>query len=208
MSKEIKYLWGDDHLMITLGNRTEPRIRILYLAEFVFTMSMATVFLVQALPLNESLAHWVAAVGSAIIYLLASYRFFARILYSEELLLTRYDLTITRKTPFTNRSRSYDWDNMGVLHYAGKAPKTDHPLKGKSFDYFGFETHEHLIQSLHHDGNLCFMYDGYTVSFARGVYSWDAEEMVRIMKLYVGSMLRLGPEWELMLQEQEEMGDN
>ena len=92
---------------------------------------------------------------------------------------------------------------MGPLHYVGKPEKTDHPLKGECYDYFGLETHEHLLQSLHHEGNLYFNYEGFPIRFARGVYSWHAEEMVRMMQLYTGNTLKLGPEWERMLQEQE-----
>lgn len=42
------------------------------------------------------------------------------------------------------------------------------------------------------------------VYFAAGVYSWHAEEIVRMMKLYMGANLQLGPEWKEMLQEQED----
>jgi len=207
MSKKITYHWGDSQLLISLGNRLQTRIKILFLAEFVFTTGMATIFLLQALPLSGKLAHWVAACGASVLYLMASYRLLSRMFETEKLLLDKNDLVIVRKTPFSIHSARYNWQNIGPLHYAGKGHKTDHPLKGHSFDYFGFETHEHLVQSLHHNGNLCFSYDDYTVTFAKGVYSWDAEDMVYIMKLYVGNALRLGPEWEQMLQAQE-MGDN
>lgn len=207
MSKNITYHWGDTQLLISLGNRLQRRIKILFLAEFLLTAGMATTFLLQALPLSGKVAHWVAAIGSAVLYLMASYRLLSRMFETEKLLLDKTDLVIVRKTPFSLHSARYSWKDMGPLHYTGKGQKTDHPLKGHSFDYFGFETHEHLVQSLHHDGNLSFTYNGYTVRFARGVYSWDAEDMVYIMKLYAGNMLHLGPEWEQMLQAQE-MGDN
>ncbi len=203
MAKDITYHWGDDHLVISLGNRTETRIRLLYLAEFAITTGMATIFILRAFPLAANPVRLTIAIGAAMLYLLASYRFLSRMFYSERLLLDRYGLNIIRRTPFMHHARYYDWNQMGVLHYTGKAAKTDHPLKGRTFDYFGFETHEHLVQNLHHDGNLCFIYDEEMVSFARGVYSWDAENMVHIMQLYAGSSLRLGPEWEHMLQEHE-----
>lgn len=115
--------------------------------------------------------------------------------------MDQHSLTLVKKTIFAQQVRRYDWRSVGMLHYEGKTPKTDHPLKGKSFDYFGFETQEHLIQSLHHDGNLYFdTLDG-RVYFGAGVYSWDAEEMVQMMKLYNGNSLQLGPEWKEMLQE-------
>ncbi len=82
--------------------------------------------------------------------------------------------------------------------------KTDHPLKGNSFDYFGFETQEQLIQNLHHEGNLYFdTQDGNRIFFAPCVYSWDAEKMVQMMRIYTDGSLKLGPEWDEMLQEQE-----
>lgn len=203
MPKQITYNWGDDHLLITLGNRTQGRIKILYFAEFLVTSGMATIFVLRALPLTANAIHLTIAIGAAMLYFLASYRFLARMFYSEKLLLDRYGLNIIRRTPFLHHARYYAWNNMGPLHYTGKPKKTDHPLKGKTFDYFGFETHEHLVQSLHHEGNLCFIYDDEMISFARGVYSWDAENMVHMMKLYTGASLRLGPEWDLMLQENE-----
>jgi hypothetical protein len=201
--RKITYYWGDRNLLIKLGNRTHMRIRALYFAEFLVTSGMATVFLVQSLPFHYTLIHWVAALGASLLYLLAAQRFLARMFFSERLLLEPHSLTIIKKTIFSQQVRQYDWRHVGTLHYAGKGIKTDHPLKGKCFDYFGFETQEHLIQSLHHDGNMYFDIPGGRVYFASGVYSWHAEEMVQMMKVYLGTSLKLGPEWEEMLQEQE-----
>ncbi|MBA3829455.1 MAG: hypothetical protein H0X33_11005 [Taibaiella sp.] len=203
MPKEITYHWGESHLLIKLGNRTERRIRVLFLSEFLLAVGMATIFFIQARPLTGGFVHILAAVGSMLLYLLASYRFLSRMFFTEKMLLDKNEFTIITRTPFSHKARSYRWSNVGPLHYIGMPAKTDHPLKGKAFDYFGFETHEHIIRSLHHDGNLCFNYGTYTVCFARGVYSWHAEEVVRIMKLYIGPALKLGPEWERMLQEHE-----
>ncbi len=199
--RRITYYWGDRSLLIRLGNRTQPRIRALYLCEFLVTSGMATIFLLQCIPFRHSVVNWIASVGAAILYMLSAYRFLARLFFSERILMDQHSLTLVKKTIFAQQVRRYDWRSVGMLHYEGKTPKTDHPLKGKSFDYFGFETQEHLIQSLHHDGNLYFdTLDG-RVYFGAGVYSWDAEEMVQMMKLYNGNSLQLGPEWKEMLQE-------
>ncbi len=112
-------------------------------------------------------------------------------------------IAFVKKTIFSKQVRRYDWRLLGVLHYEGRAKKTDHPLKGKSFDYFGFETQEQIIQTLHQDGNLYFETPQGKLYFAIGVYSWDAEEMVQMMKMYMGTSLQLGPEWEQMLQAHE-----
>ena len=200
--KDITYYWSDRSLLITLGNRTDSRVRALYIVEFVFTSCMATIFMLQAMPLAHNPFHMVACVGASALYLLAAYRFLSRIFFDERLLLDQRSLTIIRKTFFGKQIRKYEWSEIGALHYEGKPKKTDHPLKGHTFDYLGFDTQEHLIQSLHHNGNLYFdTYEG-RIHFATGVYSWNAEEMVQLMKLYIGSSLQLGPEWKEMLQEQ------
>jgi len=200
---KITYYWGEYNLLITLGNRTHVRIRALYLIEFLVTSGMATIFLLQCIPFKHTFVQWTACLGSSVLYLLAAHRFLARMFFTEQLLLEQHYLTIIKKTIFSQHVKRYDWRHIGMLHYEGKGHKTDHPLKGKCYDYFGFETQEQLIQSLHHDGNLYFDSMDGRVYFASGVYSWNAEEMVQFMKLYIGSSLQLGPEWKEMLQEQE-----
>ncbi len=204
MSKRnFTYYWGDRSLLITLGNKVNRRIRALYIAEFIFTAGMATIFMLQSFPFSHNVVNWVAAVGASLLYLLASYRFLTRIFFSEQLVLDEKHITIIRKTFLSKQVNRYDWRHIGEMHYEGKTTKTDHPLKGKSFDYFGFDTQEHLIQSLHHEGNIYFDSPDGRIYFAPGVYSWDAEKLVQIMKLYSGTQLKLGPEWKEMLQEQE-----
>ena len=203
MKNKITYYWGEKTLLITLGNRINSRVRALFIAEFLFTAFMATVVLLKVYPFGHTWVDWVAGIGAAFLYILAASRLLARIFFSEQLLLDQLSLTIVRKWVFARQVRRYNWREIGALHYEGKRLKTDHPLKGKCFDYFGFETQEHLIQTLHDEGNLYFDTMEGRVYFASGVYSWNAEEMVQLMKLYIGSALQLGPEWQQMLMEQE-----
>jgi hypothetical protein len=201
MKQSITYNWGDQHLLIQLGNRLSPRIKILFGAEFLFTSGMATVFLLQARLLGPGIINWFSYVGAACLYIVASYRFVSRMFSREKLLLDPDGIVIINSTPFIKTVARYEWKSIGPLHYIGKTSKTDHPLKGNCYDYFGFETQEHLIHALHYDGNMYFNYNGLSVSFAKGVYSWDAEEVVHMMKIFAGSKLRLGPEWEQMAEQ-------
>lgn len=200
--KSITYKWGNDTLEIELGNRTESRIQVLFWAEFVFTTGMATILLLQSFPYN-SLWDVMFSVCAAALYALASYRFLGRMFSKESIILNEYDLILVRKTPFATRYRHFSWSSISPLYYVGQVQKTAHPLKGNSFDYFGFETHEHLVQRLHHDGNLYFHYGGYPIHFARNIYTWHAEEMVSMMKLFAGAKLRLGPELQRILKSEE-----
>ncbi|HRO43865.1 MAG TPA: hypothetical protein PL009_13595 [Flavipsychrobacter sp.] len=201
MNTGIKYLWGKDHLLIDLGNRIQSRIRIIYWIEFVITMGIATIILLELLSLNTTWFYALASISISLLYLLAAYRFFSRMSYREKIRVTDQDFTIIKQTPFRHKETSYVWTKMGVLHYKGKEAKTDHPLKGKCFDYFGFDTQEKLVQDLHHDGNLYFNYCETSVRFARGIYSWHAEEIVRMIRIFSGTSLQLGEEWEYLLEE-------
>lgn len=194
----ITYNWGSDYLLIDLGNRINSRIKVLFWAEFLLVMGMATVFLLQVISFNGLLNLFIAACAT-ILYGFAAYRFFSRMFLNEKLLLDKDSLLIITNTPFSKTIKSYNWPKIGPLHYVGKTPKTDHPLKGKCFDYLGFDTQEHLIQSLHHEGNMYFNYEGVHVPFAKCVYSWDAEEMIHMMRIFSGPKLKLGPEWQTML---------
>jgi hypothetical protein len=201
MKAKIKYLWGKDHLLIDLGNRIEPRIRVIYWLEFTVSIGIAVIFLLQSYQLHGNVLHFLSSICIGVLALLAVYRFFSRMFYREKLIVTDRQFILVRKTPFSSIHRSYDWEEMGPLHYLGKEAKTDHPLKGKCFDYFGFDTQEQLVQDLHHDGNLYFEYRGLSVRFARGIYSWNAEEIIRMIQLFSGTALQLGSEWKNLMEE-------
>lgn len=201
MKAKIRYLWGKDHLLIDLGNRIEPRIRVIYWIEFLTTLGIATIFVLQSYKLQDNWLHFLASIALSLLSLVAVYRFLSRMFNSEQIRISDTHFTIIKRSPFTLRTSDYDWEGMGALHYRGKDAKTDHPLKGNSFDYFGFDAQEQLVQDLHHDGNLYFEYNGSPVRFARGIYSWHAEEIVRMIRLYSGTMLQLGAEWKYLMQE-------
>jgi hypothetical protein len=170
MSVEITYHWAKDHLLIDLGNRSDMRIRIYYWMELLFTAGLATVFLIRVWPLADWV-HLFTVTGAVILYILAGMRFLFRISLREQILLTQNHLTLVRKSLITRKVMQYEWRHMGELHYLGLDQKTDHPLKGHYFDYFGFETNEHFIQNLHRDGSLYFTYHNYPVRFGRLIYS-------------------------------------
>ena len=199
---DIAYHWGDDHLLVVMGNRLNGRIKALFWAEFLFTVGMASIFINEAFAIQGNVVKWLILLASGAMYMLAGYRFFSRILYTEKIFLDADTITIVKRSPFSQQSHTYQWQHIGPVHYIGHQAKTDHPLKGYCFDYMGFETQERLIQNLHQEGNMYFNHNGNPVLFGKNVFSWDAEEMVRMMQLYAGNNMRLGPEWHTMLQEQ------
>ena len=129
--RNIKYYWGDNNLLINLGNRTDFRIRALFLIEFIFTGGMASIFLLQTFPFKTNFIHLASCLGAALLYVLAANRFLARMFFSESIRLDVHSLTLIRKTLFSKHIKRFYWFNIGMLHYEGKMQKTDHPLKGK-----------------------------------------------------------------------------
>lgn len=197
--KDIIYKWGEDHLMIELGNRIEPHMRVLLWMEFLFTISMASIFLRLSFPFALNLWHSTATIGAAALYILATYRFVTRMFCHEKVLLNKHDLVLVKHVPFACHMRHFAWKSISPLYYTGKQQNVMHQLRS----HIDFNIHAQRIQHLHHEGNLCFYYAGYPIHFARNVYSWDAEEMVYMMQLYAGNKLRLSPEFEMILQAHE-----
>ena len=203
MSNAINYHWGENELLIDLGNRVEPRIKVFFWGELLITTSIATVFLLQSFPISQNWFNTIAGICAGAIYLFASYRFISRMFTTEKLLLKPNYLQIITRSPFSYKVNEYDWEYIGPLHYVGEQRKTDHPLRSGVYDLFGFDGHEKLMQNLHKQGNLFFNYGGFSVRFGKGVYSWNAEEVVNMMRLYKGDKIVLGPEWDAIMQSQE-----
>jgi hypothetical protein len=203
LKKEIQYNWGEEHLEIDLGNRVERRIKVILGVELCVTVGMATVFLLRAFQVNQGIISFLLCLGACILYILASYRFISRFSFRERIMITSDHFTIIKQTPITRKTFSYDWRHMGTLHYIGKDMRSDYHLKDVCYDYLRFDTQEKFVQDLHHDGNLFFNYKDTSIRFARGIYSWHAEEIVRMIQLYTGSTLKLGAEWKYLIETSE-----
>lgn len=202
MKKDIQYKWGEDHLEIDLGNRVEPRVKIILIVEFAVTVVMASVFLLRAFQVEHRLVASLLFLGACLLYILATYRLVSRIFFREKIIITSSHFTLINRTPFSKKTYSYDWRCIGTLHYIGKDIRTQHSLM-QSYDPFGLERHDKLAQDLHQDGNLLFTYKDEPVRFARCIYSWHAEEIVRMIQLYTGSYLKLGAELEYLMEASE-----
>lgn len=79
-------------------------------------------------------------------------------------------------------SEIYDISKIKNLQYNYQAePSTEHPLKGKSIDYFGFGANDKVITNMHRDESIAFEYEGKTVYFGKRLYSWDFETIYELI---------------------------
>lgn len=113
--------------------------------------------------------------------LLIFYNYLKRVLQKEALFITTKSLTIINYFFFSKRSTVFDIDKIWYLSYKGRSEKTDHPLKGNSYDYLGFETKELEISEVHSEGNISLKCENKIVYFGRDVYSWDAEKLNELL---------------------------
>lgn len=201
MENRITYHWGEHNILIDLGYRVHAKVKVILWAELLLLSTAATILLYTAYPLNATLINVFEVSLAFIIYCLAFYRFLSRAYYTEKLLLTPYSLDIIQRTPFSIKSHKYEWQYMGPLHYVGKAENTEQLLKNYSRNNLTLEYHERFLNRLYIEDNLYFNYGGFPVRFGKSLYSWNAEEVVNIMQLYIGQKLVLGPEWQNMVQE-------
>lgn len=203
MKKTIQYYWGEDSLKVDLGNRVESRIKLILCVEFMVTVAMATVFLFRSLQMQQSIVAVILCLGACILYGMASYRLISRFYYKEQLVITRDHFTIITKTLLYKKILAYDWRYVGTLHYVGKDFRNSFHNYNEGYDYLDFSKQQFLLQDLHQSGNLFFNYKNTGVRFARGIYSWHAEEIVRMIQLFTGSSLKLGAEWQHLIETSE-----
>lgn len=203
MSSEISYHWGENELLIDLGNRTELGIKALFWTELVVTTSLATAILLQSFPIEDSWYNTLGAIASTALYLFASYRFLSRMFSTEKLLLKPQYMQIIKRSPFSYKVNEYEWEYIGPLHYVGERKRASELIKATGLDFFGLNSYEKIFYNLNNDGNLFFNYGGFSVKFGKSVYSWDAEEVVNMMRLYKGDKIVLGPEWDTIMHSHE-----
>lgn len=155
-----------------LQRRTALRAKLLFLALGIVGLANAAGLLITAR------AGVLAAIIGAVFYGLVFWRYMARIGQGERLELSVNRLVIINdKKLFGATRNAYDVQKIQGLRYCGFRKSLDHPLKGQSFDYLGFQTTQQVVDAVVDDGNISFGYEGREVHFGIGLPSWDAKEL-------------------------------
>ena len=182
----MKIVETDNGVQIEFGNKLNNKIKVLFSFEAIGGI-LAVVFGVF-LVLSAMNSHngngyfdYLFSYAMIIIGAIFFWRYFSRISNKETIFINADTLKIIISSINRKVATEYEISKISDLKYRGKAVKTDHPLKGQSYDYFGFETQELVIAEVHNEGNLSFVYDDKIVCFGRNVYSWDAVEINEIL---------------------------
>lgn len=115
---------------------------------------------------------------------------------AEQVFVNRTRLDIIELGLFKRKVASYDITKISNLRFNEKPQYSKHPLAGESFDYFGFQTEEKVIQDLFEDGRISFDYEGKQVKFGKDAASWEFEELEILLYDVTGNDLRYTDEYE------------
>ena len=100
---------------------------------------------------------------------------------TEKLLITKTTIGIEKKSLFHSSENKYELNNISNFRYVEEPKATDHPLAGKTIDYFGFQKKQEIINVIHSNDRLAFDYNGNIISFGQNIYSWHFEEIQQIL---------------------------
>ena len=187
----------DGGTLIKFGNKLNGKIKVLFSFEaFGGLLAMGIGIFLIYVQLSDHVIYgsgtYLFLLAIIVIGAIVFWRYFSRISRVERMFVTKDEITITKAVLNKIQETSYEVNKIHDFNYLGKAKKTDHPLKGNSFDYLGFETQELVIAEVNNDGNLSFSYEDKLVSFGRDVYSWDAEKLNDILLKVTEGRLKIG----------------
>lgn len=195
MPASINFTSTENGCEITISNKLRSGVRILFYIQFIVCLVFGALFfamMFQSLDAPVLLSLFTA--GAAVVYVLAAYRYIERVREKEIIHITPESISISKKKILGKETSIYEMKHIRNLRYELPPVYTDHPLKGESFDYLGFQTRDKEIQQLHDEGRLTFFYDGQEVRFGKMLASWDAEEIGEKIRDITGTTLDMGAE--------------
>ena len=173
-------------VIIQFGSAAHRRAKALFIIEAIVAMLGSIAFFWFSFEaLNSAGDYTIFALFTfafAVICGIYSFRFLNKVFNKESLVITPNALEIIVTNLFNKKSDSFRIANITHLTYTGYQKYVDHPLKGESMDYLGFQTQQEVINTVQDEGNISFFYEGKTVHFGKGVYSWHVEEIEIILR--------------------------
>lgn len=174
--------YRNESKIITLSKEFDSRAKVLNVVYFfVFTAAFLPMLLRMLPDFFDELWLSLVMLGLSGAYLFAAYKFLNKAFQTEKLIVSKDSLTIRRTGFFSRQERTYTNTFISGLTHVEKPTLTRHPLAGQSFDYLGFQTGQAVINEMHGDKRISFMYEGRKVAFGENVYSWEFDELVLLL---------------------------
>jgi hypothetical protein len=173
-----------DGKLITLSNYFEERGKYLFLVyalAFIYAGVLCLRFIIKELDfktINTALAIcFFLFAGIVLVTFFAAYRFLDRIFTKELIFANSKELKITKKKLFSAKTMIFQISGISNFRHL-EAPKiSTHQLAGESFDYLGFDTEQKVINQMHGDKYLSFIYNKKYILFGQDIYMWQYEKI-------------------------------
>ncbi len=133
---------------------------------------------------------------AAIAFFIAFYRFITRAMEVEIFFVNKQRLDIILASFFKTDRRSFLLADISDFKFLEKDRYEPHPLKGETFDYLGFQTEQQVIEDLHSEGRVSFVYYGRQVRFGKELFSWEFDELEVLLYDLTGNDFRYPDKYE------------
>lgn len=178
MAKRIEISNDNKTATVYIKNTLSTRIKILFAVKALYSGGGALLFLyVLIMDGFENLFPAILAVAMIILCSVFAFRYLSKITETESIEVNAESMIVKSETIFSKKRQVYDIGKISKMNFSGFEKYTDHPLKGESFDYLGFQTTDKQIQTVHEEGSISFLYAGKIVSFGKRLPSWEAEKI-------------------------------
>lgn len=166
---------------------TEPkkgrRIKVLFVFEGFILLCLGINYVPKLfeLELRQDFIAILLFTAIEILTIFGGIRLVIKVFDQEKIIVSPETFKIKIRKWLRTRTKEYLLDEITDISYAGYTTKTDHPLKGQSYDYLGFETREMEITKLHDDGNLRLTQGNKTIVFGQNINTWDAQQISNVL---------------------------
>jgi hypothetical protein len=170
----------------------------------IFYWSYAIFFLISTIAFGYLLIiQWYEVIMATIIaslgiiaFAIAFYRFLNKATESEKLFVNKERLDIINSSILKTNTKSFGISEISNFKFNDKEKYEPHPLKGETFDYLGFQTEQQVIQDLHTEGRISFVYRGKLFRFGKYLASWDFSELEVLLYDLTGNDFRYTDKFE------------
>ena len=185
MQSEIRFYWGEDHLLIALGRRVDYRLSALSLVEFVAVTGVVASLYLQSRHFS-SLGPLLAFFTVALVSLaFAASRLFSKIFFHESIRLDKSGVSLIRRSLVRQNTVSYLWCSVKGLHYHKPFGKLPNPETDRRLRILSRNARKQMLE-FQNAGQLYFDTHRGRIRFATGISTSETAEIAAMMKLYAG----------------------
>lgn len=186
---------GGKHIRLSPPYNSKPRILDFF---YAFNFLIGTIGFSYLLLANwrDSIMGSILAILAIVAFAIGFYRFINKATEMEKLFINPQSLVIVNSSLFKVDKKSYLLANISDLKFLEKELYEPHPLKGETFDYLGFQTEQKVIEDLHSEGRVSFLYNGRQVRFGKDLASWDFNNLEVLLYDLTGNDFRYTDKYE------------